>query len=161
MPDEKKGITVKIDAGLHAQVREYVEAHGMTMAEFVSQALDNELHPKFQMKEQSNMTNTRTIAFQVPEELYQRIKEYLARNSMTQKRFFLGLVETELEREQEELNTAQLAEQESGEPIPASGYADGVPAFSDYGTASPEQYSEQYEEATLDNNEDQGFDLSM
>ena len=62
MPDEKKGITVKIDAALHAQVREYVESHNMTMAEFVSQALDNELHPKFQMKEMQTMANTRTIA---------------------------------------------------------------------------------------------------
>ena len=38
MPDEKKGITVKIDAALHAEVREYLESHGMTMAEFVTQA---------------------------------------------------------------------------------------------------------------------------
>ena len=45
MPDnEKKGITVKVDAQLHAQVREYIEAHGMTMGEFVSKALDSELH---------------------------------------------------------------------------------------------------------------------
>lgn len=26
--DEKKGITVKIDAGLHAEVRQYLEEHG-------------------------------------------------------------------------------------------------------------------------------------
>ena len=43
--EAKKGITVKIDAALHAQVREYVEGHNMTMAEFVTKALDNELHP--------------------------------------------------------------------------------------------------------------------
>ena len=49
MADEKKGLTVKIDAELHAQVRNYVESHGMTLAEFVSQALDDELHPKQQM----------------------------------------------------------------------------------------------------------------
>jgi|GEM_PF-7014064 len=42
---EKKGITVKIDADLHTQVRQYIEANGMTMAEFVSKALDDELHP--------------------------------------------------------------------------------------------------------------------
>lgn len=35
MADEKKGITVKIDADLHAEVREYIEQHGMTMAEFI------------------------------------------------------------------------------------------------------------------------------
>ena len=33
--DNKKGITVKIDAELHAQVREYLDDHGMTMAEFI------------------------------------------------------------------------------------------------------------------------------
>jgi len=43
---EKKGITVKIDADLHAQVKQYIEANGITMAEFVSKALDDELHPK-------------------------------------------------------------------------------------------------------------------
>ena len=31
---EKKGITVKIDADLHNQIRQYLEEHNMTMAEF-------------------------------------------------------------------------------------------------------------------------------
>ena len=48
---EKKGITVKIDAELHNQIRQYLEAHDMTMAEFVAQAAENELHPKNHMKE--------------------------------------------------------------------------------------------------------------
>ena len=39
MADEnKKGITVKIDAALHAQVKEYIESRGMTMAEFITAA---------------------------------------------------------------------------------------------------------------------------
>ena len=110
MANETKGITVKIDAGLHAQVREYVEAHNMTMAEFVSQALDNELHPKIQLQEESSMANTRTIAFQVPEDLYQRIKDYLGRHGMTQKQLFLGLIEAELDREQEEHSSVRAEE---------------------------------------------------
>ncbi len=100
MADEKKGITVKIDADLHAEVRQYLEQHGMTMAEFVTQALDDELHPKHTIKEEKDMSNTRTIAFQVPEELFQRIKEYLSRNNITQRQFVIGLIETELDREQ-------------------------------------------------------------
>ena len=68
MPNEKKGITVKVDAELHAQVREYIEAHGMTMNDFVVQALDNELHPKIQEGQ-----NMRTMAFQVSEELFTQI----------------------------------------------------------------------------------------
>ena len=97
--NEKKGITVKIDAGLHAEVRQYLESHGMTMAEFVTQALQDELHPKITMQEEKNMGNMRTIAFQVPEELFQRIKDYLQNNNMTQKEFMLGLIETELNRD--------------------------------------------------------------
>ena len=37
---EKKGITVKIDADLHNQIRQYLEEHNMTMAEFVAQAAE-------------------------------------------------------------------------------------------------------------------------
>lgn len=96
--DEKKGITVKIDAALHAEVREYVEKHGMTMAEFVSLALYDELHPKIKQKEASEMGNMRTLAFQVLEDLFQRIKDYLQRNNVTQRQFVLGLIETELDR---------------------------------------------------------------
>ena len=48
------------------------------------------------------MGNMRTMAFQVPEELFQRIKDYLHRNNMSQKEFVLGLIETELDREQAE-----------------------------------------------------------
>ena len=38
----------------------------------------------------------RTIAFQVPEELFERLKDYLARNGLKQKDFILGLIEREL-----------------------------------------------------------------
>ena len=65
-------------------------------------ALDDELHPKNQMKEGSTMANTRTIAVQVPEDLFQRIKDYLQRNNMTQRQFLIGLIEDELERDQTE-----------------------------------------------------------
>ena len=99
MPEnEKKGITVKIDAELHAQVKAFVEEHGLTMAEFVSKALDDELHPKI-TQEVKNMGNTRTMAFQVPEELFQQIKDYLNRHNMTQKDFVIGLITAELERD--------------------------------------------------------------
>lgn len=108
MADEKKGLTVKIDAELHAQVRNYVESHGMTLAEFVSQALDDELHPKQQMG--GTMENNRTIAFQVSEELYRQIKEYLNAHHMTQKEFMIGLIQQELERGQQEVHEETVEE---------------------------------------------------
>ncbi len=106
MADEKKGITVKIDAALHAQVREYIESRGMTMAQFITAACDDLLHPKFTQKEEKNVENMRTVAFQVPESLFQRIKGYLQRNNMTQRQFLLGLIETELDREQTQREAA-------------------------------------------------------
>lgn len=45
------------------------------------------------------MGNMRTLAFQVPEELFQRIKDYLQRNNMTQKEFVIGLIESEINRD--------------------------------------------------------------
>ena len=114
LADEKKGITVKIDADLHAEVREYIEQHGMTMAEFITLAVDNELHPKYQNKEEKNMGNMRTMAFQVPEELFQRIKGYLQRNNMSQKQFVLGLIEAELDREQAQRNGVTEDQQTGG-----------------------------------------------
>lgn len=106
--DGKKGITVKVDAALHAEITQYLQDHGMTMTEFVTLALQDELHPKIDEKEGKNMEKMRTLAFQVPESLFQRIKDYLHRNNMTQKDFVIGLIEQELDRD--------LAEsQETGE----------------------------------------------
>lgn len=106
--DGKKGITVKVDAALHAEITQYLQDHGMTMTEFVTLALQDELHPKIDEKEGKDMEKMRTLAFQVPESLFQRIKDYLHRNNMTQKDFVIGLIEQELDRD--------LAEsQETGE----------------------------------------------
>lgn len=112
MPEnEKKGITVKIDAGLHAEVRQYIEAHGMTMAEFVSKVLDDELHSRFAERNNEKM---KTLAFQVPEETFQRIKEYLHRHHMTQKQFVLGHIEAELDRDMTmNMEQSSPAEQEN------------------------------------------------
>ena len=126
MPEENlKGVTVKIKADLHAEVRRYLEEHGMTMAEFVSAALENELHPKFKT-EVKQMEGMRTLAFQVPERMFQRIKGYLARNHLTQKDFILGLIETELDREQAQIEHERQGEQDAEESEEDSPEEDGL-----------------------------------
>ena len=113
---EKKGITVKVDADLHAEVSEYLAANNMTMAQFVSIALQDELHPK--MKEENNMGPMRTIAVQVSEETHQKIKEYLKRRGISQKDFLTGLLEKEIERdlaEREALEKKYLEQADSDE----------------------------------------------
>ena len=115
MPD-MKGITVKIPAELHAEVKAYIEAHGMTMGEFIAQAVDNELHPKIQItQEDKNMERMRTLAFQVPDSLFQRVKAYLERNHMTQKQFVIGLIESEIEQDEAQYQASHPEEQEDEE----------------------------------------------
>ena len=112
---EKKGITVKVDASLHAEVKRYLEENGITMSEFVSRAIDNELHPKINQTEVKIMENMRTMAFQVPESLFQRIKDYLRIHNMTQKDFVIGLIEDELDRDQTERQKAADNQTEDSE----------------------------------------------
>ena len=165
MADEKKGITVKIDADLHAEIKEYLERHeGMTMAEFITLAVDDELHPKIQQKEGKIMGNMRTMAFQVPEELFQRIKDYLHRNNMSQKEFVLGLIETELDREQTERESQIDAEsptedsyEKTDEEAAENGFVDECESDSDNSA------DDESEEETKDEDEDEseGFGMTM
>lgn len=115
--NEKKGITVKIDAELHAEIRRYLEEHEMTMAEFITLAVQNELNPKLNIQESKYMGNMRTLAFQVPEELFQQIKNYLQRNNMSQKEFVIGLIKTEIERDLIQRAAQSETQNESEEEI--------------------------------------------
>lgn len=88
------------------------------MAEFVSKALDDELHPKMHIKEEKYMGAMRTMAFQVPQELFDQIKDYLERHNMTQKQFVIGLIQVELDRDQamqEDMTENEPAEEELDE----------------------------------------------
>ena len=143
MPENKmKGITVKVDAQLHAEVTQYIQNHGMTMSEFVALALQNELHPKIQEKEGKNMGNMKTLAFQVPEELFWRIKEYLQRHNMSQKDFVIGLIERELKQEQTE---CQAHVEEQAEAV----------------DSEEEKYEESQDNAAESESESEDMGLSM
>lgn len=148
---EKKGITVKIDADLHAQVKQYIEENGITMAEFVSKALDDELHPKTTIKEEKYMGNMRTMAFQVPEDLFNQIKDYLERHNMTQKQFVLGLIQDELDRDYEEQQA--MAEKQRSEDEPDEDEDEDLDETEDKDLSEEDEESE-------DEDEDEDFDES-
>ena len=138
--NEKKGITVKIDAELHAEVRQYLEQHSMTMADFVTMALQDELHPKIEQKEEKSMEKMRTLAFQIPEDLFQKIKDYLHRNNMTQRQFVIGLIENEIERDL----TERQAQTEAQEPTEDQDEEETEELTED---AAEEEYEDEIEES--------------
>ena len=161
---EKKGITVKINADLHAQVRQYIEANGMTMAEFVSKALDDELHPKMNIKEEKYMGNMRTMAFQVPEDLFLQIKDYLDRHHMTQKQFVLGLIQDELDRDYEEQQA--MAEKQQSEDEPDEDEDEDLDEDEDEDLSEEDEESEDENEAIDESedpeeSEDEGMSMDM
>jgi len=155
--NEKKGITVKIDADLHAQVRQYIEANGMTMAEFVSKALDDELHPKMNIKEEKYMGNMRTMAFQIPSELFDQIKDYLDRHNMTQKQFVIGLIQAELDRDYEERQAmAEKQEQSDDEPDEHDGEE-----LDENDNETEDEGEDLDESEDMDDSEDEGMSMNM
>lgn len=48
--------------------------------------------------EKTNMADLRTVAVQVTEDLFSRLKAVLARNGMKQKDFLIGLIEDAIEK---------------------------------------------------------------
>ena len=61
------------------------------------------------------MERMRTLAFQVPDSLFQRVKAYLERNHLTQKQFIIGLIEAELEQDEALYQSEQTEEREDEE----------------------------------------------
>ena len=109
---DKKNLCAMIPADLHARVRLEQEQSGKTLSEFVEQLITD----YYKMKEGTKMTgDMRTMAIQLPEELFERLKAYLKKNNLKQKQFIIGLIEDALEQDEED--TAEQPEtEESDEP---------------------------------------------
>ena len=94
---DKKNLCAMIPADLHARVRQEQERSGKTLSEFVEQLITD----YYKMKENTKMTgDMRTMAIQLPEELFERLKAYLKRNNLKQKQFIIGLIEDALEQDE-------------------------------------------------------------
>ena len=108
---DKKNLCAMIPADLHARVRLEQEQSGKTLSEFVEQLITD----YYKMKEGTKMTgDMRTMAIQLPEELFERLKAYLKRNNLKQKQFIIGLIEDALEQDKED-TTAQAGSENASE----------------------------------------------
>ena len=91
MEPEKKNLCAQLPLTLHSQVRERQELSGMTLSEYMTWLITT----FYQKEEEKQMTNpeTRTVAFQVPAELFEQFKAYLDRHQIKQKAFFLDCIQ--------------------------------------------------------------------
>ena len=111
---ETRNLCAQLPLDLHQRVCVAREQSGLTTAQYIT----NLLLEYYEMKENGGKTtmanNSRTMAFQIPEDLFQRIKAHLERETqrtgrkLTQREFVLGLIEEALE----------VAERQAVEDIP-------------------------------------------
>ena len=106
---ETKNLCAQISVDLHRKICDAKDQTGQTTAQYIT----NLLTEYFEIKENGGTaamanSSTRTMAFQISEELFQRIKAHLERESvrtghkLTQREFVLGLIERALNEAERE-----------------------------------------------------------
>ena len=97
--ESTKNLCAQIPESLHARVRAEQEQSGQTLSQYVTAIITE----YYNQKEGKKMDGNRTMAFQISEELFQRIKRYLDSESertgrkLSQREFVLGLIQQALD----------------------------------------------------------------
>ncbi|WP_368199508.1 MULTISPECIES: hypothetical protein [Lachnospiraceae] len=111
---EMKNICGKIPVELHEKLKLEVEELGISIPKYLEMVIEEHMTRK---GEKTDMANSRTVAVQVTEDLFSRLKAVLAKNGMKQKDFLIGLIEAALEKEEAKWKAeSEEAEETEGEP---------------------------------------------
>ena len=104
MADSKKNLCAMIPVELHDRVRAAQEQAGMTLSAYITELLIN----YYEGGKEKMAEGMRTMAFQMSEEMFQRLKKHLERESartgkkVSQKEFVLGLIRQALDEAERE-----------------------------------------------------------
>ena len=119
---EMKNICGKIPVELHEKLKLEVEELGISIPKYLEMVIEEHMTRK---GEKTDMANSRTVAVQVTEDLFSRLKAVLARNGMKQKDFLIGLIEDAIEKEEakwkaesEEAEESEMEDPETAESEP-------------------------------------------
>ena len=100
MTENKRNLCAMIPVELHERVRAAQEQAGVTLSAYITELL-TDYYEKGGKEKMSN--GIRTVAFQMPEELFERLKAHLDRESartgkkVSQKEFVLDLIRRALD----------------------------------------------------------------
>ena len=135
---EMKNICGKIPKDLHEKVREEIELTESSTQKFIQQVIEEHFE-RFTGKGEMSMGTARTIAVQVSEELFQRLKTVIAKKGMKQKDFLIQIIEEALEKAEAEWQNKDSMEE-------------AEPATGESGTeeAQPGEETESERESELD-----------
>ena len=141
---EMKNICGKIPMDLHEKVREEIELTESSTQKFLQQVIEEHFN-RLEGKGEISMGAVRTVAVQVSEELFQRLKVVIGKNHMKQKDFLIQIIEEALEKAEAEWQSKDQPE-ESEQTIGELGTEETQPEES----TEPERDSEPEEESEPD-----------
>ena len=118
---EMKNICGKIPVELHEKLKLEVEELGISIPKYLEMVIEEHMTRK---GEKTNMADLRTVAVQVTEDLFSRLKAVLAKNGMKQKDFLIGLIEEALEKEEARWKAESEEAEETEETEPAESEPD-------------------------------------
>lgn len=147
---ETKGLSCKLPLELHDKISEEIKASGVKVSEFIEMIINEHY-----AKGATTMGKTRTMAFQVSEELFQKIKAYLNQyeqaygRKLTQREFVIGLIEAALEEAEDEFGAMTAAREEEAAEDTVCG---AEPPVSEEGPEN-EEVPDEDEEGAVDETE--------
>ena len=107
---EMKNICGKIPMDLHEKVREEIELTESSTQKFLQQVIE-EHFDRLEGKGEISMGEVRTVAVQVSEELFQRLKVVIGKKHMKQKAFLIQIIEEALEKAEAEWQSEDQSEE--------------------------------------------------
>ena len=110
MAGETSNLCAKIPVELHQRIREKQAESNKSLNDYITWLITSfyETEGKPTMN-----TDTRTIAFQVPADLFEQFKEYLQRHSLKQKDFFLDCIQRALADNDDSIEPAEPSREDN------------------------------------------------
>ena len=139
---EMKNICGKIPVDLHEKMKLEIEELGISIPKYLETVIEEHMTRK---GEKTNMADLRTVAVQVSEELFQRLKVVIGKKHMKQKDFLIQIIEEALEKVEVEWQSKEQPE-ESEQTTGELGTEETQPEE----RTEPERESEPEEEAEPD-----------
>lgn len=91
--ESTKNLCAQVPISLHEKIRAEQERSDQTLSQYITQII-TEYYERGTMK---NMSDSRTMAIQISDELFERLKSYLKTNGISQKQFLTELIEKALD----------------------------------------------------------------
>ena len=91
--ESTKNLCAQVPISLHEKIRAEQEQSGQTLSQYITQII-TEYYERGTMK---NMSDSRTMAIQISDELFERLKSYLKTNGISQNQFLTELIEKALD----------------------------------------------------------------